>query len=62
MKDGPMKDHIERDTAGIIKAEYITYTVKNGHLVKETSIRQFTKNGDYHDAFISDPLVEVKDA
>lgn len=60
MQEGPMKDHIDRDSTGIIKAEYITYTVKNGYLVKETSIRQFKKNGDYHDAFISDPLAEVK--
>ena len=60
MKEGPMKDHIERDTAGILKAEYITYTIRDGQLIKETSIRQFTKSGDYHDSFVSDPLVEVK--
>ena len=62
MKDGPMKDHANRETDGMLKAEYITYTVKNGILIKETSTRQFQKSGDYHDSFASDPLVEVKDA
>ena len=60
MKDGPMFEHINRSKEGMIKAEYITYTVKNGQLVKETSVRQFQKSGDYHDSFLSDPLVEVK--
>lgn len=60
MKNGPMFEHINRSTEGMIKAEYITYTVKNGILVKETSVRQFQKGGDYHDSFLSDPLVEVK--
>lgn len=60
MKDGPMFEHINRSTEGIIKAEYTTYTVKNGQLVKETSVRQFQKSGDYHDSFLSDPLVRVK--
>ena len=61
MKDGPMFEHINRSTEGMIKAEYITYTVKNGQLIKETSIRQFHKNGeDYNDSFLSDPLAEVK--
>lgn len=60
MNEGPMFEHINRSTEGMIKAEYVTYTVKNGQLVKETSIRQFSKSGDYHDSFLSDPLVEVK--
>jgi len=60
MKDGPMTEHFNRSTDGVIKAEYITYTIKDGRLVKETSIRQFQKSGDYHDSFYSEPLVEVK--
>jgi len=61
MKDGPMFEHINRSTEGVIKAEYTTYTVKNGQLVKETSVRQYTKGGeDYHDSYLSEPLVEVK--
>lgn len=61
VKAGPMKEHLERDTDGMIKAEYTTYTKKNGMLVKETSVRQFQKGGDYHDSFYSDPLVQIKD-
>lgn len=62
MQEGPMKSHTEKDTTGMLKAEYITYTIKKGMLVKETSVRQFSKGGDYHDSFYSDPLVEVKNA
>jgi hypothetical protein len=60
MKEGPMKEHTERETTGLIKSEYITYRVKDGVLVKETSLRHYTKSGDYNDSYISEPLVEVK--
>lgn len=60
IKEGPMKEHIERSKEGVIKAEYTTYTVKNGRLVKETSVRQYRSDGDYNDSFYSEPLVEVK--
>ena len=55
-----MFEHMNRSTEGVIKAEYITYTVRDGQLIKETSVRQFQKSGDYHDSFYSEPLVEVK--
>jgi len=60
MQDGPMKQHIDRDNNGLLKAEYTTYTVKDGRLVKETSVRQYRGDGDYNDSFYSEPLVEVK--
>jgi hypothetical protein len=60
INDGPMKQHIERSTEGVIKAEYTTYTVKDGMLVKDTTIRKFQKNGDYNDSYINEPLVQVK--
>jgi|TARA_A200000159_G_scaffold132440_1_gene130026 hypothetical protein len=60
IKEGPMKEHIERSKEGVIKAEYITYTIKDGRLVKDTSIRNFKSNGDYNDSYINEPLVEVK--
>ena len=40
MKEGPMKEHIDRDTDGVVKAVFITYRKKNGMFVKETSTRQ----------------------
>lgn len=55
-----MKQHVERDTEGMVKAEYTTYTMKDGMFIKETSVRNFQKNGDYHDSFYSDPLVSLK--
>ena len=60
MQEGPMKEHTEREPTGLIKSEYITYRVKDGVLVKETSLRHYTKSGDYNDSYISEPLVEVK--
>ena len=60
MQSGPMKEYIERSKEGVIKAEYTTYTVKDGMLVKDTSIRQYRKNGDYNDSYHNEPLVEVK--
>ena len=60
IKEGPMKSHIERSKEGVIKEEYTTYSIKDGLLVKDTSIRQHHKNGDYNDSYINEPLVEVK--
>tara|TARA_B100002019_G_C21136126_1_gene530789 strand:- start:608 stop:793 length:186 start_codon:yes stop_codon:yes gene_type:complete len=60
IKEGPMKEHMDRSKKGVIKAEYITYTIKDGMLVKDTTIRQYQQNGDYNDSYINEPLVEVK--
>tara|TARA_B100000676_G_scaffold309183_1_gene372054 strand:+ start:1915 stop:2100 length:186 start_codon:yes stop_codon:yes gene_type:complete len=61
MKEGPMKEHFERDDAGIIKAVFITYRKKNGSLVKETSERRFYGDGDYTDSYIDEPLASLGD-
>ena len=61
VQDGPMKEHIERSKEGVIKAEYTTYTIKDGVLVKDTSVRQYQKNGDYNDSYINEPLLTVSD-
>ena len=55
-----MKEHIQRFKEGVIKAEYTTYTIKDGRLVKDTSIRNFKSNGDYNDSYNYESLVEVK--
>jgi len=60
IEEGPMKQHIERNKKGVIKAEYITYTIKDGLLVKDTSIRHYRKDGNYNDSYYNEPLVEVK--
>tara|TARA_B100001113_G_scaffold298235_1_gene256259 strand:- start:1519 stop:1704 length:186 start_codon:yes stop_codon:yes gene_type:complete len=61
MKEGPMKEHIMRDTEGVIKQEFVTYRKKDGMLVKETTIRNFTSGGDYHDSYHHEPLVSLGD-
>jgi len=60
MKEGPLKQHMDRDPEGQLQAEYTTYTVKDGVLIKETSIRNYKASGDYNDSFISNPLHKVK--
>ena len=47
-----MKEHIERSKEGVIVAKYITYTIKDGMLVKEVSTRKYMKSskGDYIDS------------
>ena len=61
MEDGPMKAHVERDTVGVVKQEFITYRKKNGMLVKESTIRQFHSNGDYNDSYFDEPLCKISD-
>ena len=61
MKEGPMNEHINRSKEGVIKAEYTTYTIKNGMLVKDTSIRAYRSDGDYNDSYINEPLAQVMD-
>ena len=55
IEDGPMKEHMERSKEGVIKSQYITYTVKNGMLVKEISTRDYKNSakGDYTDSITS---------
>ena len=60
MKEGPMKEHIDRDTDGVVKAVFITYRKKNGMFVKETSTRQFMSNGAYHDSYTDEPLISLE--
>jgi len=62
IKDGPMKDHIEASKKGVIKAEYITYTKRDGYLMKETTVRKYLgEDGNYIDSVITEPLTEIKD-
>ena len=56
--DGPFKNAFDADTAGVVRREIVTYRIKNGMMVKETAIRDYYKDGDYHDSQNSMPLVE----
>ena len=58
MSDGPFKNAFDADTAGVVRREITTYRIKNGTMVKETAVRDYYKNGDYHDSQNSLPLAE----
>ena len=60
MKEGPMKEQVDRDTQGVIKQVFITYRKKDGMLVKETTERKFYGDGDYNDRYIHEPLVNLE--
>ena len=61
MKEGPMKAHVERDTDGVVKQEFITYRKRNGMIVKESTVRNFQSNGDYNDSYYDEPLAKISD-
>ena len=54
-----MKEHLSRSTDNVVKAEYITYSKKNGMLIKETSTRSFNEDGDYIDSYKHEPLTTL---
>ena len=58
MTDGPFKSTFEADIDGVVRREIVTYRVKNGIMVKESAVRDYYKNGDYHDSQNSLPLLE----
>ena len=59
--DGPLVAAFESDVTGVVKQEFITYRIKDGMLRKETTVRQFTDNGnDWIDTSTIQPLAEVK--
>ena len=58
MTEGPFKAAFDADTSGVVRREIVTYRYKNGVMVKETAVRDYYKDGDYHDTINSMPLVE----
>ena len=58
MTDGPFKNAFDADTAGVVRREIVTYRYKNGVMVKETAVRDYYKDGDYHDTVNTMPLAE----
>jgi len=58
MTDGPFKAAFDADTNGVVRREIVTYRMKNGMMVKESAVRDYYKDGDYHDSQSSMPLAE----
>tara|TARA_R100001015_G_C4612478_1_gene168017 strand:+ start:1243 stop:1452 length:210 start_codon:yes stop_codon:yes gene_type:complete len=62
MKEGPFKKAIEKDDNDtIIMQQFIVLKVKDGVIVKETHMRNHTFFGDYHDSYMSEPLVNISE-
>ena len=62
MKEGPFKTAIEKeDDDKIIMQQFIVLKIKDGRIVKETHMRNHGFFGDYHDSYMSEPLVDVSD-
>jgi len=58
-KEGPFYEAFEGSKDGVIKQELITYRIRNGMLVIEKTMRDYSNN-DYQDTVSSTPLVEVQ--
>ena len=58
MTEGPFKAAFDADTNGVVRREIVTYRMKNDMMVKETAVRDYYKDGDYHDSQNAMPLVE----
>ena len=62
MKEGPFKTAIEKeDKDKIIMQQFIVLKIKDGRIVKETHMRNHSFFGDYHDSYMSEPLVDVSE-
>ena len=62
MKEGPFKTAIEKeDNDKIIMQQFIVLKIKDGRIVKETHMRSHSFFGDYHDSYMSEPLVDVSE-
>ena len=60
MKPGPLASSLADDEEGIVKQELWTYRVKNGNLVLDKIVRNYTASGDYTDHSSSEPLVKME--
>ena len=59
MTEGPFKSAFDTDIGGVVRREIVTYRkLPNGIMTKEVTVRDYYKNGDYHDSQNSMPLVE----
>ena len=56
--DGPFKNAFDADTSGVVRREIVTYRMRNGMMIKETAVRDYYKDGDYHDSQNAMPLAE----
>tara|TARA_B100001113_G_C20919898_1_gene539619 strand:- start:179 stop:373 length:195 start_codon:yes stop_codon:yes gene_type:complete len=59
--DGPLVSAFQSDPKGVVKQELITYRVRDGQFVKETTTRRFNEDQtNWHDTSSVEPLLEVE--
>ena len=57
---GPLTSAFQSDVKGVVKQELITYRVRDGQFVKETTTRRFNEDQtNWHDTSSVEPLLEV---
>ena len=60
MKDGPLKQAVEKDHGKeVLMQQFTTYKIKNDMLVRETVTRRYNFFGDYQDDFSSEPMIQI---
>tara|TARA_R100001443_G_scaffold43539_1_gene56615 strand:- start:538 stop:747 length:210 start_codon:yes stop_codon:yes gene_type:complete len=60
MKDGPLKQAVEKDYGKeVLMQQFTTFKIKGNMLVRETITRRFDFFGDYQDDFSSEPIVQI---
>ena len=60
MKEGPLKQAVEKDHGNeVLMQQFTTFKLREGTLLKETVTRRFDFFGDYQDHFSSEPIVQI---
>ena len=60
MKDGPLKQAVEKDYGKeVLMQQFTTFKIKGNMLVRETITRRFDFFGDYEDDFSSEPIFQI---
>jgi hypothetical protein len=60
MKDGPLKQAIEKDYGDkVLMQQFVTFRLKKDVLVRETVTRRFDFFGDYQDDSSSEPIFQL---
>ena len=58
---GPLASAFQSDVKGVVKQELITYRVRDGQFVKETTTRRYNEDQtNWHDTSSVEPLLEVE--
>ena len=59
--EGPLVSAFQSDVKGVVKQELITYRVRDGQFVKETTTRRFNEDQtNWHDTSSVEPVLEVE--